>query len=1292
MAVKRGFGKTWWGSAWVDALQRIDFHTNRLPRGRSYANTGKVREIQIDAEGQVKAKVQGTRSTPYRVAIRLTQLSSGEQKKVKSLVAWDPALASELSLGRLPESILELLESKDIYLLPESWDSISGSCSCPDWANPCKHLAAVYYIIAGEIDKDPFILFKLKGLKTGDLLEAAGFASPGDTDAEQPDGAFAAPGSYPVFVSCADLEEARETHLQPENGRKTEGSEPKTAPVKDSGFEPAPGKNAGLEPDLGSEPASALAPGSEPAQAPETEPGMDVPDAGPDVFLDLSDLVEDREGEAIFALLQPSPLFYPGGNFKTLLLTAYRNVAKAVEKLALLEDDCALEQTEYTLLYPPPTGKSLQDLTFFVSPPDKASAFVEGEQAVKTRKIPCREGEKLVPRGKKGVLLPAERVLDKFLVLPQRLSLDKTSSGADFLSAAAALVQALARSFSFVPEVRWAGGDSVRAREQFIIVYRPLERGGKLRDAMAHLAALMPPGFIYQAKGQAVLPGLSGVREFLTIYLTYLVHRFSGMKVDDKISAAFFRGDTYCPERFEEQQNARAIANWFGWLNLEPVHISPVLNLKLPSPEIDAFRLQIRVEDKRDPLASTRPLQDVFTSKGEIFSRPVREVRQEVARQLTIAGEYIPVLKKLVKHRGTKQAKLSSSAVSTLLAEGKQVCALLGIRVAVPRELKELARPALALAAHTLEGRDEQVSYLNLDKMLEFSWEISLGDQTISREEFMELARGAEGIVRFRDRYLMLDPAEAKKILDQLEEPLPQLSSTEVLRAAVTGDVEGMPFLADDQLQKLLDDLEGERTRQDGDFQLPTGLAADLRPYQVRGVRWLYANSTKGLGSCLADDMGLGKTVQVLALLLKYKEEDRLEHPVLVVCPTTLLGNWVKECEKFAPALRVGIYHGNDRRLATRGVDLVITSYGILRRDREKFKRKLWDLVIIDEAQNIKNPRTDQAKAVKSIGAKSYIAMSGTPVENRLMELWSIFDFINRGYLGSRQDFFNNMAVPIEKYRDGEKIRKLKQATAPFLLRRLKSDKKVIQDLPQKTVKSEYCFLSKEQAALYQQVTDSMMQAIEQGEGFERKGLVFKLMTALKQICNHPVQYTKKGTACKSHSGKAEKALSILEAILGRGEKALLFTQYWEMGELLLQLIREELQEEAYFFHGGLSRKKRDQLVEDFQTNKRGSPVMIISLKAGGSGLNLTAASHVIHYDLWWNPAVEEQATDRTYRIGQKQDIQVHRLLSLGTFEERIDEMISAKKELAELTVSAGENSLSELSNAELRSLFTLVQ
>lgn len=1224
MSRGKKYGKTWWGNAWVNALERIDYDTNRLPRGKSYANTGRVSEIKLDENGRVMAKVQGRRSKPYRVEIKLAHFPSAHTKTIKFIIAQDPSVASELSLGRLPQTILTSLEKHHIHLLPESWDDISGSCSCPDWANPCKHLAAVYYILANEIDKDPFMLFKLRNLETDELLQAAGFTSQAVNN-ETPLFNRHRANILP-FVPYADVT-VDEKHQE--------------------------------------------------TQQPLDKPKFPV---------DLSSLAENQDNEAVFSLLSESPLFYPEGNFNTVLLKAYKNIASAVEKQGLLENGVTFKDTEFTLLYP--SDKQPNTFSFFVGPPDAVSRF-EGEGEEKTQSLPSWNGKRIVLKRKKGKVLPAGTVLDLFLSLPLELPAEQSSPGADFLSAAAALTQVLARSLSFVPEIRIVDTATAKSRESFYLAYRPLDRPGEkariLEEAVEYLASLLPPGFIYHSKKRAVLTGTEAVLEFINIFLSHIVHRFAGIDFPDKICAAFFRGEIYRPERFEEQQTAKAISDWLGWLNLQPLHISPVIQIKLPLPDQDKFRLKVQVENKKDPLAPTLPLAEVFSEKESLFSRPIQEVRQEVARQMTIAGEYIPILKKLLSHKGKKQAKLDSSAIAKVLTDGKQVCSLLRIRVTVPKALKQMAWPTVSVAAQTRGGQGEKISYLNLEEMLNFSWQVSLGDTTITQDEFMQLAQSAEGVVKFREQYLMLEPEAVKKILEKLNAPLPRLSSAEMLRASITGEAADVPFHPDKILRKLIKDLGREE-----EVQVPASLTADLRPYQLRGFRWLYANTVKGLGSCLADDMGLGKTVQVLALLLKLKEEGRLENPALITCPTTLIGNWVKECEKFAPSLKVEVYHGSSRRLATKGTDIIMTSYGVLRREAEKFKRKKWDLVIIDEAQNIKNPETEQSKAVKSLGAGSYIAMSGTPVENRLTELWSIFDFINRGYLGKRQDFIRNFAVPIEKYRDKARIQKLRQATAPFLMRRLKSDQTIIKDLPNKAVRNEYCYLSREQAALYQQVTDSIMREIEQGEGIARRGLIFKLMTALKQICNHPVHYTKKGKAQKEHSGKAEKALSLLETIIAGGEKALLFTQYREMGELLTELIKEEIHEEPLFFHGGLSRKKRDEMVDHFQNNVGTSPIMIISLKAGGTGLNLTAAANVIHYDLWWNPAVENQATDRTYRIGQTQNVLVHRLISLGTFEEKIDEMITAKKELADLTVAAGESRLSELSNEELRALFTL--
>ena len=446
-----------------------------------------------------------------------------------------------------------------------------------------------------------------------------------------------------------------------------------------------------------------------------------------------------------------------------------------------------------------------------------------------------------------------------------------------------------------------------------------------------------------------------------------------------------------------------------------------------------------------------------------------------------------------------------------------------------------------------------------------------------------------------------------------------------------------------------------------------------------------------GWGGCLADDMGLGKTLQVISTLLKLKEDGEFgKKKALVIVPTTLLTNWDKEIKRFAPDLNTHIYHGSNRQLEPlKDAEILITTYGVVRSEGAKLQKEKWLIIVIDEAQNIKNPTTAQTKAVKKLKAPIKIAMSGTPVENRLSEYWSIFDFTNKGYLETLTKFKEDFAKPIEVDRDQEQLDKFRKITQPFILRRLKSDKSIIKDLPDKIEKDQFCQLTPVQMAIYQNVIDTTMEAIDKAEGIARKGLVLKLITALKQVCNHPKHFLKKGEEDPTLSGKATLLFDLLKQIQESGEKTLIFTQYQEMGKMLVRMLEAEFNLEIPFLHGGVSRKGRDEMVEDFQNN-RATRIMILSLKAGGTGLNLTEASNVIHFDLWWNPAVEAQATDRAYRIGQKNNVLVHRFITQGTFEEKINKLLQKKKELANLTVTTGEKWIGEFSNDELKELVRL--
>ena len=1204
MVTRKNFGHTWWGNAWIEAMAQIDHDTNRLPRGRSYANGGRVQEIQI-CNGVVEAKVKGRQRKPYQVTIYLQKFTPEQFAKIQSCIAEDPAIASELTLGKLPEEMLDRLAQEKIFLLPTTWRELNANCSCPDWANPCKHLAAVYYLIANEVDKNPFILFHLRGMETNTLMQAAGFVEP---------------------ASATENKETFIPYIQIK------------VPARDNK------KNNKVEADFSSI---------------------------------LSSLSQEKDSSAIFALLDESPLFYSEGNFKQILFKAYRNIANHIKQLQLLEEFPAWLKSNICLLDSgPKVYHSLSETSFFIFLPKKIPEGLEGTSKIIT--VPEALDGKIVLKRKRGMLLPVATLIDYFIRLPLQLSSEESSPEVKLISIATTIALALARESAFVPQIR---NDE---KGNFFVRYIPLNQLKITEKALDFLTNLIPATFLYRKKEESLLAGRDAAKFLLSLILTHIVHRSAGIKESNKLCNTFFNGDYYPVQDFSEKQTANVVKNWLSILNLSDNEISPAIRIEITQDKKTRFQLQVEVENKKDPLSSLLPLANVFTAKKTIFSHPVEMVRFSVAHQISTASTYFPPLKKVLSSKGKKSSFIDPREMARFIQNGQHIFNMLGIRVIIPKELKILSSPQLSLGAKLKAGEKQNISYFNLKEMLTFSWEVALGDLKLTRKEFLQLVNSAAGVVKFKEHYLLLQPEEVARIVKKLNQPLPKLSSAEIMQASITREATNILFHSDDELHKIIGELTRFKL-----VKLPKTLKAVLRPYQKRGFQWLYSNADKGLGSCLADDMGLGKTIQAIALILKLKEEKKLEHPALVICPTTLVGNLLKECNKFAPSLKALTYHGPERQLITAHADLVITTYGLLRREVEKFKKRNWNLIIIDEAQNIKNADSKQSKAVKALKTSGSIALSGTPVENRLTELWSIFDYLNPGYLGTRQNFMRRFAMPIEKYRDQRKITLLQKATAPFIMRRMKTDRSIIQDLPDKIVKNEYCYLSKEQTAIYQRVVDTNIREISNSEGIARRGLVFKLMTSLKQICNHPVHYTKKGTVVKEHSGKAEMAISLLEKIVSARKKVLLFTQYKEMGNLLVQLIQTELQITPLFFHGSLTRKKREIMIEDFQ-NGNVSPIMIISLKAGGTGLNLTAATNVIHYDLWWNPAVEAQATDRTHRIGQSRNVIVHRLITIGTFEEKIDEMISAKKELAELTVSTGEKWLSELSNQELKEIFKL--
>jgi SNF2 family DNA or RNA helicase len=675
--------------------------------------------------------------------------------------------------------------------------------------------------------------------------------------------------------------------------------------------------------------------------------------------------------------------------------------------------------------------------------------------------------------------------------------------------------------------------------------------------------------------------------------------------------------------------------------------------------------------------------------------------REKLLTGLGYAARFFGPLERALRRSAPERLQVNTEDAFRFLRECAPLLEESGFGVLVPPwwrrpEARLRLRPRLSPASDTT-GRGE----MSLETLVNYRWDIVLGDRRLSKEEFEALVALKSPLVQLRGEWVRLDPEQVEAALEFFAERdlEGEVGLPEALRLGLGGveEIEGLEVEEADfegWLGEWLDRLGGDRKFEP--LPVPADLEAELRPYQLTGYSWLGFLREAGLGACLADDMGLGKTLQTLALLTHDREQGRLDAPALVVCPTSVVSNWRREAERFAPKLRCLVHQGPNRLRAEEfvrevgGTDFVVTSYALLRQDAETLGSVQWHAVILDEAQNIKNPGAKQSRLAYELPAGFRVALTGTPVENRLGELWSIMHFLNPGYLGSRRDFRRRFALPIEREDDEEAAGRLRRLTSPLVLRRLKTDPGVIRDLPEKWESKEYCNLSEEQASLYEVVVREAMEDLPETEGIERKGLVLSMLTRLKQVCNHPAQFLHEGSGANGgieRSGKLLRLLELLEETLSVGDGSLIFTQYKEMGSLLENILTERFGVGVQFLHGGTPARKRAEMVSRFQEGD-GPPLFILSLKAGGTGLNLTRANHVFHFDRWWNPAVEDQATDRAFRIGQRRNVQVHKFVCTGTLEEKIDRMIEHKKGLAESVV--GEGWITEFSDEDLREMVAL--
>ncbi len=606
-----------------------------------------------------------------------------------------------------------------------------------------------------------------------------------------------------------------------------------------------------------------------------------------------------------------------------------------------------------------------------------------------------------------------------------------------------------------------------------------------------------------------------------------------------------------------------------------------------------------------------------------------------------------------------------------------------GIEVLVPSGLTRTL--AATARADPPPGVGDQPPSFDLSTLCTLTWRATLDGEVVSDAELQALADSRRPLVQLRGEWVVVDPGVVAKLQRR-----DQISATDTLAAALGGTVlidgEDVPVEVGGAAAALADRLRS--VSEPHELDEPPGLVATLRPYQRRGLGWMNEMTDLGLGGVLADDMGLGKTIQLIALHLFVHERRSITGPTLVVCPASIVGNWQREFERFAPDVTVHRYHGPQRSIEdVAPTDVVVTTYGIARRDIDELAEGGWGLVVADEAQQIKNPNSSTARAMRKLPAAARFALTGTPVENRLTELWALLDWTTPGLLGSVDSFRRSIAIPVERDRDEAAVERFSRLVAPFLLRRRKDDPSVAPDLPPKTETDHPVTLTAEQAGLYRATVDDILEQVERADGIARRGLVLKLLTALKQVCNHPAHYLRQNGPLVGRSGKLDAFEELITAIGEAGDSTLVFTQYVAMGDLLVERL-DELGIDSEFLHGSQSLTHRADLVDRFQAGD--FPVFVVSLKAGGTGLNLTRATHVIHYDRWWNPAVENQASDRAWRIGQDRPVQIHRLISEGTIEDRIATVLAEKQALADAVVGGGEAWLTELSDTELAELVRL--
>ncbi len=1128
------YGSTPWGGYFLDALNRFYRYDARVGRGKTYANTGKVYDLAI-ATTKIKAKVKGNWDPYYNVSLVFEPLAEKQVKQIYEIIDNNPLILASIINGELPSSLLELLQKEGIELFPQNFNNLKTKCSCPDWGDPCKHMAGVYFVLTAMIDNNPFLLFEIRGI---DMISHYHIKEEIDI-------------SYPLSLDFAQNESFENKDIEL---------------IKFDNF-----KDFILS-KLSSNP--------------------------PFMNIDFHKLLDE--------FYRYAKRFFP-----TVFFPALSEHNEHIERI--------FKSAEFRF--------------------DISSNLIDSHVKITHPLLTPQNISKLFGKEEKNLTLTYIELINLFLAF------EYSSGNAHFnyLYFLSRIVYLLIEANGFI-------FDLLKIDDSYYGIAKPLLSPISVQKQLALLEEITPPIALFE---NSFLDQKSTSVTIMSVILSQFVKtlQFPMKKgANDRINIAIFDllfRSKSLHDNFELQDKFRSLDRYFTLFDLLDCDVEFKIIIEKKG---ENYTLELLANDKN--------LYKITDSKEKL----------QVYKLVVKFADTLLEIETLTRK---KEILLSFEMLEHFILEQKETMLDLGISVVIPKELQTLLRPKLKIKAQA--SSKNLKSFLSLDKLLEYDFFLSIGDEKISAQEFKKLIKEGRKIIQFKEHFVYLDPKEIDQLFKQMEKQK-KLNSFDLLHLNFNDELE-----LDETLKAYLDDIFTTK-----EYPLPP-INATLREYQHKGFLWAINNLLNGFGVIFADDMGLGKTVQTIAVIYYLKLQKYITKPVLIVVPTTLLNNWAREIDKFAPSLSYSAYYGQNRLIQKS--DIIFTTYQILRRDKQIIKKQKFDMIVIDEAQNIKNPLTETAKSIKEIKAPYKIALSGTPVENNLSELWSIFDFALPRYLKTLKDFQKTYAKEIEINLNKTVAKRLKNITSPFMLRRLKSDKSIIKDLPQKIVIDQYITMEKEQAVLYQSVIDTSLDTINNGEPKDRSGLIFKLLISLKQICNHPRNFDKTSVTDYRTSGKTKVLIQLLETIIEADEKVLIFTQYTQMGDILEEIIKKELFTEPLYLKGSLSKNKRDALIESFDNDKE-KKIFILSLKAGGVGLNLTKANNVIHYDLWFNPAVENQATDRAFRIGQKKNVNVFRFITQNSFEEKIDKMIKAKQELQDLSVSVGEKWIGNMSDEELKMLF----